>query len=115
MTSGRIPRLAYARLRYSSVFDSECNVLRNGVDVYGHAIPCIVGVPDDQNQQVEGQNIPVGAFLVGTPMNYPTQYGDYVNERGRQLRVIATTDPRSYQVRCEAYAIDVGPIPEPMP
>lgn len=114
--SGRIARLAWARLRYSTVFDSACSVYRNGVLVPGYTdIPCVVGVPSDTSQNVDGQNIPVGAYLIGMPIGYEIRVGDYVHERGRQLRIIAVTDPRSYRVRTQGYAIDVGPVEEPEP
>jgi hypothetical protein len=107
--SGRMMRLANARLRYSVAFDSVCDVQRNGETILTQ-IPCVVEVPNTSNQTVDGQNIPVGAFLVGLPINYTLRFGDYVVEKGRQLRVIALTSPKSYQVRTEAYAIDIGPV-----
>lgn len=108
--SGRVARLGFSRLLYSRAFDSECTVQRNGVDVYTK-VPCVVEVPNDTSQTVDGQQIPVGSFLVSVPISYQIQNGDYVVEKGRQLRVILTTSPKSYQIRTEAYAIDVGPVP----
>lgn len=118
--SGRLPRLAHARLRHSAVFDSVCDVLRNGVVVQEGGltytnIPCMIGVPADQSQNVDGQTVPVGAFKVILPINYTLRNGDYVQEKGRQLRVIAVTNPRSYQVRTSGFAIDIGPVPEDLP
>jgi hypothetical protein len=105
--SGRIMRLAHARLRYSASFDSECRIERNGIVIHTK-VPCTVEVPNDTTQQVDGQSIPVGSFLVVLPLNYTLLNGDYVVEKGRQLRIISVTTPKSYQVRTEAYAIDVG-------
>lgn len=112
--SGRIMRMAHARLRYSTAFDSVCDIQRNGVTVQAN-VPCLIEVPNDTSQQVDGQSIPVGSFLVVLPINYTLMNGDYVIEKGRQLRVILTTSPKSYQIRTEAYAIDIGPVPEEIP
>ena len=108
--SGRVPRVAFSRLLYSRAFDSVCNIERNG-QVIAENIPCIVGVPNDRTQVLDGQTIPVGGFLVGVPVNYRFQNGDYVVEKGRLLRIILTTSPKSYQIRTEGYALDVGEAP----
>jgi hypothetical protein len=103
----RISRLGFARQRMRRAYDSTCDVLRSGVAIYS-AIPCMVEVPGDSNQQLEGQSIPVGAFLLSLPVEYPLQEQDYVVERGRTLEVIRVVTPKSYQVRMTALCINVG-------
>lgn len=107
-------RLGYARLRFSQAYDSECTIVRNGVAVAAN-VPCMVEVTSDQNQNVDGQTVPIGAFLVSMPVNYTVLYGDYIQEKGRQLRVIRQMSPKSYEVATQVYAMDVGPIPEDIP
>jgi hypothetical protein len=107
--SGRVMRLANARLRYSVSFDSVCDIQRNGVTIEAQ-VPCSVEVPSAPTQSSDRESVPPGSFLVALPINYTLRYGDYIIEKGRQLRIVAVTSPYSYQVRTEGYAIDVGPI-----
>lgn len=108
--SGRMMRVGYARMRTSLSFDSECTIWRNGV-VVSSGVPCVVESTADANQQVEGQNIPVGSFLVAVPVEYTLMQGDYVDERGRRLEIIRTNSPKSYEIRTEAYALMIGDAP----
>jgi hypothetical protein len=107
--SGRTPRVAYARLRYSAAFDSECTVERAGVRTHEEAvIPCMIEVRRDYTQYLEGQPIQIGAYLVIVPIQYRLLPGDYIYERRRLLEVIHADQPKSYQVRTECWAIEIG-------
>ena len=103
-------RVAHARLRMSAAFDSACDVLRGGSTVYAQ-IPCMVEKTADSNASYQGDNLPMGSFLVSVPVNYTIIEGDDLIERGRRLRVISVTSPTSYEIRREVIAIMVGYIP----
>jgi hypothetical protein len=107
--SGRIMRLANARLRMSVAFDSTCDVLRADVEVYTQ-IPCMVLATKDTSQRIGGDTLPLGSFSVQVPVNYVLMEGDVVIERERRLQIISVTSPTSYEVRHEAFAIMIGAV-----
>jgi hypothetical protein len=107
--SGRSPRLAYARLRYSAAFDSECVIKRDGVPIHTEpVIPCLLEVRRDYTQYLEDQPLQIGGYLVSVPIQYHVVRGDYVYERGRVLEVVHSNQVKSYQVRTDFWAIEIG-------
>jgi len=107
MDPARMARTGFARRRTASSFDSTCTIKRNGSTLYTD-VPCIVETPNDQNQQLEGQSIPVGSFLVGVDVGYDIEQGDYIIERGRILEVLRTANPKSYEVRRDAVCLKIA-------
>jgi hypothetical protein len=109
MIPGRMARTGFARRRTASSFDSVCDVQRNGTTIYAQ-VPCVVETPNDQNQQIEGESIPVGSFLVAMDVGHEILQGDFIIERGRILQVLRTATPKSYEVRLEAVCLKVGEV-----
>lgn len=109
--SGRTPRVAYARLMYSVAFDSECVIKRNGVPIHEEPfIPCLLEVRRDYTQYMEDQPLQIGGYLVSIPIQYDVVRGDYVYERGRILEVVQSHQKKSYQVRTDFWAIEIGTV-----
>lgn len=102
-------RTGFGRRRTNFSFDSECSVTREGVVIYP-TVPCIVETPNERNQQLDGQSIPVGAFIVGMDVGYGIEKGDILTERGRRLEVLMTATPKSYEVRLDVLCIKVGSV-----
>jgi len=105
----RTPRVGYARLRYDSAFDSECVIKRNGVPIHeDDTIPCMLEVRRDYTQYMEDQPLQIGGYLVSIPIEYDVIRGDYIYERGRILEVVQSHQKKSYQVRADFWAIEIG-------
>lgn len=104
---GQIARTGFGRMRSDSSFDSTCVVRRAGVTIYP-SVPCIVETPNDRNQQLDGQSIPVGAFIVGMGVEHIIEQGDQIIEKGRVMEVIFTATPKSYEVRLDVICIKIA-------